>query len=108
MMKKECQRGIILVSFIYNHTVTFNMMRKYTDKAELVRANIIRFATHFLTLQRLHKMKNNLDDLSGLSVSKKHKGKKAKDIFFIPSFWNDVVYTLKGCGTSYASTKVCW
>ena len=58
-VKRVIQRGIKLVGYIYNHTLALNTMRKFTQKTELVRHGVTRFATTFLTLQRLHKQKVN-------------------------------------------------
>ncbi|RDX62035.1 hypothetical protein CR513_59673, partial [Mucuna pruriens] len=44
-----------LVGCFYNHSLALNTMRKFTNKFELVRHRVTRFATTFLTLQRLHK-----------------------------------------------------
>ncbi|XP_027193035.1 uncharacterized protein [Cicer arietinum] len=59
-VKMVIQKGISLVGFIYNHTLALNIMRKNTGNVELVRHGVTRFATTFLTLQRLHKQKTNL------------------------------------------------
>ncbi|RDY08631.1 hypothetical protein CR513_07115, partial [Mucuna pruriens] len=84
--KKVIQRGIKLVGYIYNHSMALNTMRKFTNKSELVRHGVTRFATTFLTLQRLHKQKANLrrmftsnEWLESRAV-KDSKGKKATDI----------------------------
>ncbi|RDX87078.1 hypothetical protein CR513_31489, partial [Mucuna pruriens] len=54
-VKKVIQRGIKLVGYIYNHSMALNTMRKFTNKSELVRHGVTRFATTSLMLQRLHK-----------------------------------------------------
>ncbi|RDX70161.1 hypothetical protein CR513_50625, partial [Mucuna pruriens] len=59
-VKKVIRRGIKLVGYIYNHSLSLNIMRKFTNKSELVRQGVTRFATTFFTLQRLHKQKTNL------------------------------------------------
>ena len=103
-VKKAIERGISLVGFIYNHSLALNTMRKFTRKAELVRHEVTRFATTFLTLQRLHKLKYNLrkmftsDEWLKSKLAKERKGKGATTIVLMPTFWNDVVYTLKAMG----------
>ncbi|XP_020207003.1 uncharacterized protein LOC109815825 isoform X2 [Cajanus cajan] len=103
-VKRVIQRGIKLVGYIYNHTLTLNTMRKYTNKVELVRHGVTRFATTFLTLQRLHKLKANLrrmftsDEWLQSKGAKEPKGKKATEIVLMPTFWSDVVYALKAMG----------
>ncbi|XP_019437890.1 PREDICTED: uncharacterized protein LOC109343825 [Lupinus angustifolius] len=85
-VKRAIQRGSSLVSFIYNHTMTLNTMRKFTKKTELVRAGVTRFATNFLTLQRLHDQKGALrkmftsDEWMNSNAAKDAKGKRAFDI----------------------------
>ncbi|RDY06908.1 hypothetical protein CR513_09041, partial [Mucuna pruriens] len=88
-VKKVIQRDIKLVGYIYNHSMALNIMHGVT-----------RFATTFLTLQRLHKQKKNvhLDEWLESKVAKDPKGKKATDIVLMSSFWNDVVYALKAMG----------
>ncbi|XP_061371723.1 uncharacterized protein LOC133314291 isoform X1 [Gastrolobium bilobum] len=103
-VKKAVQRGIALVGFIHNHSLALNMMRKFTNKMKLVRHGVTRFATTFLTFQRLHKQKNNLrkmftsDEWLKSMRSKDAKGKMATNIVLMPTFWNDVVYSLKAIG----------
>lgn len=103
-VKKAIERGIKLVGYIYNHSLALNTMRKFTNKSELVRHGVTRFATTFLTLQRLHKQKTNLrrmftsDEWLNSKAAKDPKGKRAVDVVLMPSFWNDVVYTLKAMG----------
>ncbi|RDX70610.1 hypothetical protein CR513_50129, partial [Mucuna pruriens] len=100
---KVIQRGIKLIGYIYNHSMALNTMLKFTNKFELVRHGVTRFATTFLTLQRLHKQKANLrrmftsNEWLESRAAKDPKGKKASDIVLMPSFWNDVdvVYALK-------------
>nr|KYP35509.1 hypothetical protein KK1_043451 [Cajanus cajan] len=41
-VKRVIQRGIKLVGYIYNHTLTLNTMRKYTNKVELAMGPIVR------------------------------------------------------------------
>ena len=82
-VKRVIQRGIKLVGYIYNHTLALNTMRKFTQKTELVRHGVTRFATTFLTLQRLHKQKANLrrmfnsDEWLKSKAAKEPKGKQA-------------------------------
>jgi len=102
--KKAIQRGIKLVAFIYNHSLTLHIMRRFTNKTKLVRYGVTRFATIFLTLQRLYLQKNNLrkmftsEEWLSFKNAKEVKGKKATETVLMPSFWNDVVYSLKAMG----------
>ena len=41
-VKKAIKNGITIVGFIYNHSASLNLMRKFTNKGELVRFGITR------------------------------------------------------------------
>ncbi|KAH1127336.1 hypothetical protein GLYMA_06G237100v4 [Glycine max] len=77
------------------------LLRNFTNKRELVRHAITRFATSYLTLERLHKEKANIrkmftsDEWTLNKLSKEPKRKEATKVVLMPSFWNSVVYTLK-------------
>jgi len=101
LIKKTIQRGVSLVGFIYSHSSTLSLLRQFTNKRELVRHVITRFATSYLSLQRLHQEKENLrkmftsDEWSNNKLSKEAKGREATKIVLMPSFWNQVVFTFK-------------
>ncbi|GKV09693.1 hypothetical protein SLEP1_g21152 [Rubroshorea leprosula] len=71
---------------------------------ELVRCKVTRFATTYLTLERVHKQKINLrkmftsDEWVKSKFYKEAKGKRATDVVLMPSFWNEIVYALKVMG----------
>ncbi|WOL07425.1 hypothetical protein Cni_G16166 [Canna indica] len=100
-IKKTIQRAIFLVGFIYSHSSTLSLLRHFTNKRELVRHAVTRFATSFLSLERLHREKTNIrrmftsNEWTRNKLSKEVKGKQATKIVLMPSFWNHVVYTLK-------------
>jgi len=100
-IKKTIQRGISLVGFIYSHSSTLSLLRQFTNKRELVRHVVTRFATSYLSLQRLHQDKGSLrkmfasDEWSNNKLFKEAKGREATKIVLMPSFWNQVVFTLK-------------
>ena len=60
LIRKTIRREINLVGFIYAHSSTLSLLRNFTNKRELVRHAITRFATSYLTLERLHKEKANI------------------------------------------------
>ena len=101
LIKKTIQRGVNLVGFIYSHSSTLSLLRQFTNKRELVRHAVTRFATSYLTLQRLYQDKGNLrkmftsNDWSKNKLYKEAKGKEGTKIVLMPSFWNHVVFTLK-------------
>ncbi|KAI3742410.1 hypothetical protein L1987_60091 [Smallanthus sonchifolius] len=103
-VKTTIEKGIFLVDYIYNHSGVLNMMREFTKNNELTRSGVTRFATTFLTLQSLHKQKSALRHMFASEKwttnkwGKEHKGKRANDIVFTPTVWNNVFFTLKVMG----------
>lgn len=101
LIKLTIRRGIALVGFIYSHTSTLNLLRHFTNKRELTRHAITRFATSFLSLERLHQEKANLrrmfisDEWMKNKLSKGTKGRQATEVVLTPSFWEHVILTLK-------------
>ncbi|KAH1228309.1 hypothetical protein GmHk_10G028319 [Glycine max] len=101
LIRKTIRRAINLVGFIYAYSSTLSLLRNFTNKRELVRHAITRFATSCLTLERLHKEKANIrkmftsDEWTLNKLSKELKGKEAAKVVLMPFFWNSVVYTLK-------------
>ncbi|XP_006599814.2 uncharacterized protein [Glycine max] len=101
LIRKTIRRTIYLVGFIYAYSGTLSLLRNFTNKRELVRHAITRFATSYLTLERLHKEKANIrkmftfDEWILNKLSKEPKGKEAAKVVLMPSFWNSVVYILK-------------
>jgi len=59
LIRKTIRRAINLVGFIYAHSSTLSLLRNCTNKREWVRHAITRFATSYLTLERLHKEKDD-------------------------------------------------
>ncbi|XP_006589897.1 uncharacterized protein LOC114371387 [Glycine soja] len=101
LIRKTIRRAINLVGFIYAYSSTLSLLRNFTHKRELVRHAITRFATSYLTLERLHKEKANIrkmftsDEWTLNKLYKELKGKEAAKVVLMPLFWNSVVYTLK-------------
>lgn len=100
-IKKTIQRGCCLTTYISNHTFALSLMRKKTNNVELVRHGVTRFATTFLTLQRLHTLRSKLrgmflcEEWLSSKSAKELKGKQATACVLVASFWNDVLYTLR-------------
>ncbi|KAL5190703.1 hypothetical protein HKD37_04G010081 [Glycine soja] len=86
----------LVVGFIYAHSNTLSLLRNCTNKKELLRHAITRFATSYLTLERLHKEKANIRKMFISNewilnkLSKEPKGKEAAKVVLMPSFWNSV------------------
>ncbi|XP_015932601.1 uncharacterized protein LOC107458900 [Arachis duranensis] len=104
LIQKTIKRAISLVSFTYSHSSTLAMLRHFTNGKELVRHAVTRFATSFLSLERLYEEKGNLrrmftsDEWAKNKLSKEAKGREVTKIVIMLSFWNHVKYTLKIMG----------
>ena len=61
MIDATIKKARSITNFIYNHASVLALMRKeFTNGRDLCRPAMTRFATHFLSLQRLLKFKNEL------------------------------------------------
>jgi len=100
-IKKTIQRAISLVGFIHSHSSTLSLMRHFIGRIELVGHAITRFATSFLSLERIHQEKANRrkmfesDEWNANKLSKEAKVREATKTIWMPSFWKNVVYILK-------------
>ncbi|XP_028118806.1 uncharacterized protein LOC114316345 [Camellia sinensis] len=94
--KKTFERAIGVHGYICNRPSLLNMMRSFTQLKELVKPAKTRFATAFLTLQRLYQQRNNLgkmftsEEWTKSKLAKEPQGKKTAQIMLMPSFWNHV------------------
>ncbi|XP_042027456.1 uncharacterized protein LOC121774667 [Salvia splendens] len=101
LVKNTIRRDVALVGYIYSHTFTLSLLRSFTKKKELMRPAITRFATSFLSLERIHKQKDNLrkmftcDEWVQNKLSKDAKEREATKTVMMPSFWRHVVFILK-------------
>jgi hypothetical protein len=99
---KSCIKDAMFINgYIYNFVGLVNLMRKFTNRRNLHRPAITRFATSFITLLQFHNQKNNLrkmiisQEWRDCKWSKDAKGKKVESIFLQESFWSNIVDTLK-------------
>ncbi|GKV34245.1 hypothetical protein SLEP1_g42635 [Rubroshorea leprosula] len=74
-VKKTIQKVMSLVGFIYNHSSTLNLMRRFTNKIELVRYGV-----------------------TSSKLARDAKGVKAVSTVMAASFWNNVLYTPRVMG----------
>ncbi|KAL6502448.1 hypothetical protein OROHE_024453 [Orobanche hederae] len=99
--KKTLKRAMSLNAYIYVRPGVVYLLREFTGHKELVRPGVTRFATAFLTLQRIHKQKNNLRKMFtsgewvGSKWAKEAGGKNVTSIILMPTFWTSIVYILK-------------
>ena len=95
------KRAMSLNAYIYVRRRVVNLLRHFTGQRELVRAGVTRFATAFLTLQRIHKQKNNWrkmftsENWTTSKWAKEAAGKKATSTILMTTFWTNIVYVLK-------------
>ncbi|KAK8951550.1 hypothetical protein KSP39_PZI003122 [Platanthera zijinensis] len=59
-ISRTLKRAMTVNGYIYVRPGVVNMLRTFTGQVDLVRPAVTRFATSFLTIQRIHKQKNNL------------------------------------------------
>ncbi|XP_019427167.1 PREDICTED: uncharacterized protein LOC109335489 [Lupinus angustifolius] len=103
-IKMTIKRAISIVGFIYVHSSTLSLMRHFTKKRELMKHAVTRFATSYLSLERLYEEKANLrkmfvsDEWTTNKLSKETKGKEVTKLVLMPSFWKNVTYIMKVMG----------
>ncbi|XP_042466280.1 uncharacterized protein LOC122048825 [Zingiber officinale] len=92
----------MVVKFLYGHGTILSLMRKYTNGKEIVRLAVTRFATLFLTLQSMYKVKRSLEqmfaseDWVSSPLSQTTQGKIVKKIVVNdPNFWSHVAFCVK-------------
>ncbi|KAK8923972.1 hypothetical protein KSP39_PZI019061 [Platanthera zijinensis] len=92
---------MIVNGYIYVRPGVVNMLRSFTGQVELVRPAVTRFATSFLTIQRIHNQRNNLRKMfispewSSSKWAKESTGKQVQNIILMISFWRSIMDILK-------------
>ncbi|KAL8520588.1 hypothetical protein ACS0TY_011211 [Phlomoides rotata] len=100
-IKNTLKQAMSVTAYVYVRPGVVNMLRSFTDQKELCRVGVTRFATAFLTLQRMLELKPNLrtmfssEQWTQSKWSKELDGKKVARIIISAKFWNSVVYILK-------------
>ncbi|KAH7657914.1 Ribonuclease H-like protein [Dioscorea alata] len=90
-----------ITTFIYRHTLLINMIRKFANSYDLIRAGVTRFATSYLTLSRMHELKMILrsmfvsEEWLNSPFAKKSDGKKVENLGGDAKFWDAIVFCLK-------------
>ncbi|XP_059627377.1 uncharacterized protein LOC132270198 [Cornus florida] len=103
-ISRTMQRAVELNSYIYMRPKLLNIMRNFTHKKELLRVAKTRFATCFITLSSIHKQKNNLrkmftsEEWNRSKWAKEEAGKRVASYVLMPSFWNNIIFSLKVSG----------
>ncbi|KAG6537044.1 hypothetical protein ZIOFF_002122 [Zingiber officinale] len=96
------EQAKMVVKFLYGHGTILSLMRKYTNGKEILRPVVTRFATSFLTLQSMYKVKRPLEqmfaseDWVSSPLSQTTQGKVVKRIVINdPNFWPHVAFCVK-------------
>ncbi|XP_042409955.1 uncharacterized protein LOC121999324 [Zingiber officinale] len=99
--KATLKKAMSVNAYIYVRPGMVNMLRQFTRQKELCRASVTRFATAFLTLERMHLQKQNLrkmfisKDWAESKWAKGPAGKKIAKIIMTLRFWSSIVHILK-------------
>lgn len=85
-----------ITRFIYNHSLVLNMMRRHTCGSDVIQLGVTRSATNFLTLKRMLKLRQNLQEMVAsqewmeCTYSKKPEGLLLVDLLSDQSFWSSI------------------
>ncbi|KAL5551087.1 hypothetical protein UlMin_001263 [Ulmus minor] len=83
----------IITRFLYSHSWTLNMMRKFTGGRELIRPRISRHVTNFLSLRSIVIQEDNLKNMFNhpewlSSMYSRHpEAQAAKSLLYLDRFW---------------------
>ncbi|CAA0813172.1 hAT dimerisation domain-containing protein / transposase-related, partial [Striga hermonthica] len=100
-IKDTLKKAMSVNAYVYVRPGVVNMLRHFTGEKELVRAGVTRFATAFLTLERMQVLKEKLRDMfrsrqwEESQWKKEAGGVKVTKIIFSIRFWNNVLRILK-------------
>ncbi|CAH9121132.1 unnamed protein product [Cuscuta epithymum] len=98
---RTLKRAMRLNAYVYYHPFLTNLLKCHCGKTTLVRGGVTIFATIYLTLWHIHKLKNKLrqmflsDDWRNSKWKKERVGKKLARTVWFHWFWNNVVYMLR-------------
>ncbi|XP_073007402.1 uncharacterized protein [Typha latifolia] len=81
-IKSSIERGREITVFIYEHHKTLSLICQFTQKREIIRPAIIRFATSFLTLQSILKKKEKLRLMFTSNKFLSYKCKSVRHVFY--------------------------
>eukprot|EP01018_Ginkgo_biloba_P009685 Gb_04628 [translate_table: standard] len=100
-VNEAIQRGKLIANFIVNHRITLSIYKKHAMR-ELLRPCDTRFATYYITLNRVVEEKASLtltvsNEWEKSPLSKTLKGKLVEEIILSSNFWNSAERVLKMC-----------
>jgi hypothetical protein len=99
--KMVIEKARTLTVFLYAHHSTLSLMRSFTNRRELVRPGVTRFATTFLSLSCLVDKKSQLAAMVSSTKwddnkwSKTDKGRATKATIYSDAFWTNARELLK-------------
>ncbi|XP_020272531.1 uncharacterized protein LOC109847711 [Asparagus officinalis] len=101
LFKGAIEKARTLTVFIYSYHKTLSMMHRICDKRDIVRPEVTRFATKFLTLRSLLEKKGKLrymfsdEEWVRCKLANSAKGSKVEVISMSDSWWTVVAKILK-------------
>jgi hypothetical protein len=101
-INKAIRKGKHISRFIVNHQLTLSLYRRQVSR-ELLRPCDTRFATNYITLQRVVEEKTSIRSVicntkwGNSHLSKEAKGKELEQIILANAFWGSAVKVLKVC-----------
>eukprot|EP01018_Ginkgo_biloba_P012213 Gb_25432 [translate_table: standard] len=101
-VNEAIRRGKLIVNFVGNHRLTLSIYRKHATR-ELLRPCDTRFATYYITLNRVVEAKASLrliicsNEWEKSPLSKTSKGKLMEEIILISNFWDSAQRVLNMC-----------
>ncbi|KAF6173608.1 hypothetical protein GIB67_022967 [Kingdonia uniflora] len=100
-IKDVVRDGKSISIFVCNHLHVLSLMRRFTNKRDLVRLGVTRFATNFFSLENLFGLKTQLramfnsEEWSNSKWSKRIEGRKVARIVSRAFFWKKVEHACK-------------
>lgn len=100
--KETIPKGRMITRYIYARTSLIVLLQEHTDKKDLVRPGMTRFATSYITLGCLYEHKNSLKRMfaskewHNTTYSKSREGKHVEELVGNNQFWKEVYICLRG------------
>eukprot|EP01018_Ginkgo_biloba_P007294 Gb_21313 [translate_table: standard] len=101
-VNEAIRRGKLITNFVVNHHLTLSIYRRHAMR-ELLRPCDIRFATYYITLNRVVKEKDSLrliicsNEWEKSPLSKTSKGNLMEEIILSSNFWDSAQRVLNMC-----------
>ena len=95
------KKGRKITTYIYGKSMLISMLKKFTQKRDLIRPGVTRFVTAYLTLGCLHELKASLltmfssEEWKTSKFGTSQEGKKVENIILDNRFWKNISTCLK-------------